>query len=289
MDYQGEIIRPPSEANSIILQVTTGCSHNRCTFCGAYTDKQFKRKKWETIEQDLIFASTRCKRQKTLFLADGDALALPHEDLLVLLERIQYYLPWIRRISSYASVQNIARKTPGELSEYRNHKLQRIYLGLESGLDEVLKRVRKDVTSLDCIEMAQKIRCAGFFLSVTCLLGLGGTELSTEHADATAKVLTQMQPNQIAMLTLMLLPGTSLHNDWRAGRFQLPDQYGLLRELRMILVGMPAVRSQFFANHASNYLNIQGRLPRDRETMIAQLDNALAGKIHLKPEHFRRL
>ncbi len=289
MDYQGNIIRPPSEADSIILQATTGCSHNRCTFCGAYSGKRFGRKKWDTIEQDLIFASTWCRRQKTLFLADGDALTLPHKEILYLLERIQHHLPWIRRISSYASARNIIRKTDAELTEYRLLKLQRLYLGLESGLDQVLIKVRKGVTVTECVAAAEKVRRGGIFLSVTCLLGLGGNELSVEHADATAEVLKQMQPQQIAMLTLMLLPGTPLHDDWRTGRFQMPDRHRLLQELRRVLAGMTGMRCQFYANHASNYLDLHGRLPRDQERMLAQLDSALAGNIHLKPEHFRRL
>jgi radical SAM superfamily enzyme YgiQ (UPF0313 family) len=289
VDYQGDIIRPPSEAFSIILQVTTGCSHNRCTFCGAYRDKPFQIKPAVRIDQDLDFAATWCKRQTTLFLADGDALVLPDADLAALLMQIRKKLPWIRRVSSYASCQNIEAKTDEQLVAYRQLGLSRLYLGLESGHDPTLKTIGKGVTSGAMILAGQRVRAAGIFVSVTCLLGIAGVALSMEHAEATATVLNRMQPHQIAVLTLMLLPNTPLYQQMLANRFTLPNQELLFRELRCLLAGLGPHRTQFHANHASNYFSLDGRLPKDQERMLATIDQALAGVLPLKPEPYRAL
>ncbi|MBV5317472.1 MAG: radical SAM protein [Desulfobulbaceae bacterium] len=289
MDYQGDIIRPPSEAFSIILQVTTGCSHNRCTFCGAYRDKAFQIKPAERIEQDLEFAATWCGRQTTLFLADGDALTLPDALLRALLKRIREKLPWIRRVSSYASCQNIEAKTDEQLAAYRQLGLSRLYLGLESGHDPTLKAIAKGVDSESMILAGQRMRAAGIFVSVTCLLGIAGATMSLEHAAATAMVLNRMQPHQIAVLTLMLLPNTPLYRQMLAGRFTLPNQAQLFQELRCLLAGLGPHRTQFHANHASNYFSLDGRLPKDQEGMLATIDQALAGTLPLKPEPYRAL
>jgi len=289
VDYQGDIIRPPSEAFSIILQVTTGCSHNRCTFCGAYRDKAFQIKPAERIEQDLEFAATWCGRQTTLFLADGDALTLPDVLLRALLKRIREKLPWIRRVSSYASCQNIEAKTDEQLAAYRQLGLSRLYLGLESGHDPTLKAIAKGVDSESMILAGQRMRAAGIFVSVTCLLGIAGATMSLEHAAATAMVLNRMQPHQIAVLTLMLLPNTPLYRQMLAGRFTLPNQAQLFQELRCLLAGLGPHRTQFHANHASNYFSLDGRLPKDQEGMLATIDQALAGTLPLKPEPYRTL
>jgi len=289
VDYQGDIIRPPSEAFSLILQITTGCSHNRCTFCGAYRDKPFQIKPWQQIESDLDFAATWCQRHTTLFLADGDALALPHAQLIALLAHIRCKLPWIRRVSSYASCQNILVKTDAELNEYKQLGLSRLYMGLETGHDPTLRIIAKGVDSARMIEAGQRVRDAAIFLSVTCLLGIAGTENSHAHARATAQVLSRMQPHQIAVLTLMLIPDTPLYRLMRTGRFVLPAPVQLFQELRCILVQMEPFRTQFHANHASNYFSLSGRLPKDRESMLATIDQALAGFLPLKPELQRAL
>jgi len=289
VDYQGDIIRPPSEAFSIILQVTIGCSHNRCTFCGAYRDRAFQIKPTERIIEDLDFAARWCRRQTTLFLADGDALALPDPLLRALLARIREKLPWVRRVSCYASCQNIDAKTDAELSAYRQLGLSRLYLGLESGHDPTLKAIAKGGDSEAMIIAGQRVRAAGIFLSVTCLLGIAGAVDSLAHAAATATVLNRMQPHQIAVLTLMLLANTPLYRQMQAGRFTLPDQGQLFRELRCLLAGLGPHRTQFHANHASNYFSLNGRLPKDTAGMLATIDQALAGTLALKPEPHRAL
>nr|WP_321468231.1 radical SAM protein [uncultured Desulfobulbus sp.] len=291
MDYIGDIIRPPSEASSIILQATVGCSHNRCTFCGAYRDhdKRFEVKPWDRIERDLDFAAQYCRRQNTLFLADGDALVMSDDVLVRLLQAIREKLPWVRRVSSYATCQNIGEKSDEQLQHYKSLGLSRLYMGLETGHDLTLQSICKGVDSSSLIEAGKRIRAAGIFLSITCLLGIAGVENSQEHARATAEVLNRMQPHQIAVLTLMLLPDTPLYRLALKGHFTLPDQQGLFRELRTLLAGLGPNRCQFYANHASNYFSLSGRLPKDQQQMLATIDQALTGTLSLKPEGFRGL
>ncbi len=289
MNYQGNLIRPPSEANSIILQVTVGCSHNRCTFCGAYKDVRFRIKSTAEIEADLDFAARYCGRLKQVFLADGDVLVLPQPRLVALLARIREKLDWISRIRLYANARSILRKTPAQLDELKKLGLDRVYLGLESGHEPVLKAIRKGVDAAAMIRAAQRVRGAGIFLSVSVLLGIGGPELSMAHAAATGRVLSAMAPSQIAALTLMLLPNTPLFQQQAAGRFQLPGRELLLAELRELVAHITLARVQFQANHASNYLPINARLCRDQETVLAMIDQALAGKISTVPEYLRAL
>lgn len=289
MDYQGNIIRPPSEAFSIILQVTLGCSHHRCTFCGAYRDKPFQVKPWTQIEQDLDFAARWCRRQTTMFLADGDALAMPHTLLIDLLSQIRLKLPWVRRISSYATCQNIIARSDGQLAEYKQLGLSRLYMGLESGHDPTLRAIAKGVESEAMIVAGQRMRAAGIFLSVTCLLGIAGIVWSHEHACATAAVLNQMQPHQIAVLTLMLLENTPLYRQARQGQFHLPGPKELLAELRCIVENLAPFRTQFHANHASNYFSLDGRLPKDRNQILACLDATITDSLPLKSEMLRTL
>ncbi|WP_417912450.1 radical SAM protein [Candidatus Electronema sp. TJ] len=291
MEYQGAVIRPPSEADSIILQVAVGCPHNSCTFCGAYRapEQQFHLKDAALVERDLEFAAQHCRRLNAVFLADGDALIIPQQRLLSLCRRIREMLPWVRRISLYASSRSILSRSPEELAALKAAGLGRIYMGLESGCDQVLRDIRKGAAAAEMVAAGRRAREAGLFLSVTCLLGIGGAARSQEHAEATAAALNQMQPNQIAVLTLMLLDNTELGQAAKGGRFQLPGQLALLHELRTMLAVLTECRCQFHANHASNYLSLTGRLPKDRERFLAQIGCALAGTARLKPEWLRGL
>lgn len=289
MDYIGNIIRPPSEANSIILQATLGCSHNACTFCGAYRDKKFRIKDESVLLKDLEFAAAYCRRQKTLFLADGNALAIPQSQLVQLLSLIREKLPWVRRIGLYANCNDLLGRTVVELQHLKKLGLGRIYMGLESGDRKVLNKICKGSGPEDMIAAGLKVREAGIFLSATVLLGIGGVEYSQQHAQATAEVLNRMKPNQVAVLTLMILENTPLGSKYKQGDFQLPETRELFYELRTILVGLDVEKTQFQANHASNYFTLDGRLPRDKEKFIALVDDALEGSIVLKPERFRAL
>lgn len=289
MDYQGNVIRPPSEAESIILQVTVGCPYNRCTFCGAYKGIPFSIKSAEQVEEDLGWAAEFCHRQKRLFLADGDVLALPFPRLTHIFHQIRKYLPHIKRIALYGSCRSINQKTVEELLHLKRLGLDRVYLGLESGSDEILHRVRKGAIAREMILAGHKIRKTGLFLSVTVLLGLGGKTLSKSHAIETARVLEEMSPNQIALLTLMVLDNTEMGRDCAAGKFFLPDSGDILAELYLLLDHLNSVKCQFHANHASTYLPLSGRLPKDRMTLLTTIKEAMDGKRSLVPEAWRAL
>jgi radical SAM superfamily enzyme YgiQ (UPF0313 family) len=291
LHYQGDIIRPPSEANSIILQVTVGCSHNRCAFCGAYRDpeQKFQIKDGRIVNEDIDFAARYCRRQKTVFLADGDALVISQKRLLKLFSRIRKKMPWVRRISLYGNSRNILNRSSEELAELKEAGLGRIYMGLESGHDPTLKAIRKGASAAEMIQAGRRAREAGIFLSVTCLLGIGGARFSRQHAAETAAALSKMRPSQIAVLTLMLLENTELGRAATDGTFQLPNQAGLFQELRTMIAGLEDFRCQFQANHASNYFTLDGRLPKDKEAFLATIDQVLAGVAILKPERLRGL
>jgi len=289
MHYIGNVIRPPSEANSIILQVTTGCSHNKCTFCGAYKDQPFTVKGQVTVKEDLEFARSHCKNQKRVFLADGDVLILSQKKLVALLIKIRNMLPWVNKVSLYGSAKAIRNKTLTELQELKSLGLDRIYMGLESGCDEVLQQVIKGETSKGMIEAGQKVRKAGLFLSVTALLGLGGLKLSKQHACETAKTLNSMKPNQVAILTLMILENTPLAESIKDGSFELLSPLDILKELHHLLENLVDIRCQFHANHASSYLPLSGRLPKDHKMLLEQVSQAIAGSIKTVPEHRRAL
>ena len=289
MHYEGTIIRPPSEAFSILLQVTVGCSHNKCTFCGTYKDKRFRIKDNEIILQDIKFASKYMRNQDRVFLMDGDPLIIPQKRLIWILDKINEYLPWVRRIGIYANAKSIKMKSLEDLEELRKRKLGIVYLGVESGDDVVLKRVRKGVSSKTMIEMGKKVMDAGIKLSVTVLLGIGGRERSLIHARKTGELLTQMDPDYVGALTLMLIPGTPLHDDYVHGRFELPSQEELLIELREMIYHTNLSKGLFFSNHASNYLPLKIRYPHGKEEALRIIDKAIQGEIPLRPEWMRAL
>jgi radical SAM superfamily enzyme YgiQ (UPF0313 family) len=289
MHYEGNIIRPPSEANSILLQVTVGCSHNKCAFCGTYRGERFKIKSNDRIMQDIAFAAQYCKRQRRVFLCDGDALIIPQKRLLTILQAIREQVPWVTRVGCYANAKSIHMKSPEELKELHANGLGILYLGLESGDDETLKAIHKGATAEQMIERGRKAKAAGFKLSVTVLLGIAGRRRSRIHAVATGQVLSAMNPDFVGALSLMLIPNTPLHTEYQAGRFPLLGPEEMLRELRAMFAHTQLSQGMFHANHASNYLPIRARLPKDKEAVLGLIDQALAGKVGLKPEWMRGL
>ncbi len=289
MNYIGNIIRPPSEANSIILQVTVGCSYNKCTFCGIYKDTPFHLKTLETIDSDLQFAQKYGRRQKRVFLSDGDALILSQNRLVELLARIRRQLPWVRKVSLYGNARAIRSKSTEQLASLKSLGLDRVYMGLESGCDRVLHAVNKGETAASMLAAGRKITTAGLFLSVTVLLGLGGTALSAQHAIDTAEVLNTMAPHQIAALTLIPLANTRLGREVSAGAFALPSPSEILQELHLLIFHLQNVKCQFHANHASSYLPLAGRLPRDKEIFLTSIAMALNGTTSLVPDYRRAL
>lgn len=289
MHYEGNCIRPPSEAFSILLQVTVGCSHNKCTFCGTYTGKRFRIKNDSMILGDILFASKYMKRQDRVFLMDGDALIIPQKRLMWILDRIKEHLPWVRRVGAYANAKSIKMKTPEQLKTLKKNGLGILYLGVETGDEELLKKIRKGSSPQHLIRMGRKAREAGIKLSVTVLLGIAGRKRSLEHARATGELLSGMDPNYVGALTVMLLPGTPLHEEFRNGTFEVPTEKELLLELREMIAHTNLSRGLFFSNHASNYLPIKARLPKGKQVALDRIDSALKGDIALRPEWMRAL
>lgn len=289
MDYQGIIIRPPSEANSIILQVTVGCSHNKCTFCGTYKGVRFRIKAESVVQQDIEFAARYCRRQRRVFLTDGDALILPQARLLKILKAIRERLPWVTRVGVYGNAKSIRTKTLEDLIALHEQGLGIVYMGLESGDDITLKKMRKGVGADTIIKMGRRVMEAGIKLSVTVLLGLAGPERSDAHAEATGRALSAMDPEYVGALSLMLLPNTPLGRDYAEGRFRLVSPVEMLRELKTMIAHTHLSGGLFYANHASNYLPIKARLPRDQEAAVSLIDQALRGDVPLKPEFMRAL
>lgn len=289
MHYEGDIFRPPSEANSILIQVTTGCSHNKCTFCMSFLDKRFSIKPDDIIFQDIEFAAKYCKRQRRVFLCDGDALIVPQKRLLKILKQIKTRLPWVTRVGVYANAKSINMKSPEELKELKANGLGIAYMGVETGDDVTLKRIKKRVSSAYAIEMGRKLRASGIKLSITVILGIAGRERSDVHARETGRVLSAIDPEYVGALSLMLVPGTELHKDYVDGKFQLIEPEEMLRELGTIIAHTNLTRGLFHANHASNYLPIRARLPRDKEETLKLIESALSGKVQLRPEHMRAL
>lgn len=289
MHYEGYCIRPPSEADSILLQVTLGCSHNRCTFCGSYPDKRFRIKDDKIILSDILYAARHMQHEDRLFLMDGDALIIPQRRLMSILERIKEHLPWVKRVGAYANVKSIKRKSLEELKQLRENNLGILYYGVETGDDEIRKAIYKGSTAATCIEMGRRVKEAGIQLSATVLLGIGGRERSLRHARATGELLSAMDPDFVGALTVMLIPGTPLYRDFVTGRFELPDEHGLLRELREMITYTHLTRGYFFSNHASNYLPVKAKLPSGKQKALDLIDAALRGEVGLKPEWLRAL
>jgi radical SAM superfamily enzyme YgiQ (UPF0313 family) len=289
MHYEGACIRPPSEAFSILLQVTLGCSHNKCTFCGTYKDKRFTIKDDKVILSDILFASRYIKKQDRVFLMDGDALIIPQKRLMWIFENIREHLPWIRRVGAYANVKSIKMKSLEDLIDLKEKGLGILYLGVETGDEEVRKQIRKGSGARTLIDMGRKVREAGIKLSVTVLLGIAGRERSLEHARATGELLSAMDPNYVGALTVMVIPGTPLYDDLSKGDFQLPSEEGFLMELREMIAHTNLTRGLFYSNHASNYLPVKARLPKGKQEALDLIDSALRGEVGLREEWMRGL
>ncbi len=289
MHYEGTCIRPPSEANSILLQATVGCSHNKCTFCGTYKEKRFRIKDKDVILSDILYASRYMKHLDRLFIMDGDALIIPYNRLKWILEMVREHLPQVRKLGVYANSKGIKLKSEEELRELRDLGLGIVYYGVETGDDQTLDAIRKGANAQRLLDMGLKVKRAGIQLSVTVLLGIAGAERSLIHAKATGELLSAMDPDYVGALTLMIIPGTPLADDLAAGRFQLPDNEGMLRELREMIVSTSLSRGLFFSNHASNYLPVKVRYPQGKEQALHLIDMALEGKVGLRPEWLRAL
>lgn len=290
MRYEGKLYRPPSEAHSYILQATIGCSWNKCTYCDMYRDKTFRVRDLDETLQDITSAGAAFGDDvEKVFVADGDALILPLDHWLTILHACRKAFPQLRQVSCYAMASNLLEKTPEELRTLRENGLDLLYIGPESGDDLVLKRIAKGSTFDEHVQAAKKAKDAGMTMSAIFLLGAGGLERSDEHAHASARLATEMDPEYLAALTLTVVPDTPLATLEKRGRFVLPDVSGLLRELRTFVAEAAPTNALFRTNHASNYLPIAGRLPTDRGRIVDVIDAALSGRIRLRPEFARGL
>lgn len=289
MRYKGKVYRPPSEAYSLIVQVTYGCSHNRCAFCDMYDDKHFSMRPMQEIREDFELARRVYKRVERVFLADGDALMRKTADLVEILGLIYGLFPECERVSCYASPASLQVKSEDELRLLRARGLQMVYMGLESGCDAVLTRMQKGHDAAAIVAAGQKARRCGFALSVTAISGLGSVALWRQHAADTAKAVSAIKPEYLGLLTLMVEHGTPLESWVKNGEFTLLSPLEVLKETELFLQQVDSEGTVFRANHASNYLALKGTLNGDREALLGQIGAALAGRRDLKPEFLRAL
>lgn len=286
--YKGKVYRPPSEAYSLIIQVTYGCSHNRCAFCDMYDDKHFAMRPMEEIREDFELARRVYRHVERVFLADGDALMRKTDDLVQILGLVYGLFPECQRVTCYASPTSLQIKSEEELRLLREKGLKMVYMGLESGCDAVLERMDKGHTAAQIIAAGQKARRSGLQLSVTAISGLGSRELWREHAVETAQAFNAMNPEYIGLLTLMVEPGTPLEKWVREGSFYVLKPVEVMQEMELFLQHIDSPGSVFRMNHASNYLTLKGTLNQDRERLLQQVRQGLAGR-GLKDEFLRGL
>jgi len=289
MKYEGMIFRPPSEADSLILQVTVGCSYNRCTFCAAYQGKRFRIKSLEEIKEDVDEVSSYKIRR--VFLADGDALSIPQKGLIQILSYLHAKLKGLERVGIYANAKDILRKDVEELKALKDLGLGILYLGLESGDPEVLKRIKKNATVDQLIRAGKRVKESGVALSVTVILGIGGVEGSQSHAVETGKVLSEMDPDYVGALSLMIVPGTPIAKEIETGTLVLPTPFALIQELETMIANCQFTHCFFASNHASNYLPLRIQMPEEKEEALMRIREVLRRKDPdlLRPEYLRAL
>lgn len=276
MRYEEPVYRPPSEANSLIVQATIGCPHNRCTFCFMYKGKKFRKRPVSEIKEDIVDAGRLYgDLVRTIFLADGNTIALRTEELLEIINFCYAMFPGLERVTSYGAAKFVLRtKTAEQLVQLRKAGLKRLHMGLESGNDEVLKEICKGATAEEMVKASRMVKEAGIELSHYVLLGIGGKELWREHALDTARVLNTMNPDFIRVRTLILRPDAPLYNKLEKGEFVPVTKQELLNELRLLLENLD-VKSEFYSDHVSNIVNVNGRLPEDKEMMLKKLEEKI--------------
>ena len=289
--YQGTVYRPPSEADSLILQATLGCSWNRCTFCAMYREKSFRVRKIDQLQDEISWYAGQFPPPQKVFLADGDALMAKASFLGELLDAINSTWPDLKRVSCYASPQALAVRSVEEMKQLRSRKLTQYYLGIETGNDQVLVDIDKGVDSAEMIRVANKATAGGVKLSTMILLGMGGRSLSRQHAIDSARVVNAIQPRFVSTLVVTPIEGTPLWDSVQRDEFEMPSPIELAAELREFIAHLELRGSIFRSNHASNYLSVAGTLPKDKARMVAALDAVLAdpANARFKPQWLRGL
>lgn len=289
MIYDQPLYRPPSEASSLIIQVTIGCAHNKCTFCSMYKSKKFRIRSKNDIFKDLEEMSKYSRQVRRIFLADGDALVMKTADLKDILLKIRELFPYCERVGIYAAPGDILRKTPEELAELKECGFGIVYLGIESGSDKILKAVKKGAGSEEIIAAGKHIVASGIKLSVTLISGLGGKECWEEHARESARVVNAINPDYLGLLTLLIEPETELYDLVNEGSFKLLSPEEVALETQLLLKNLELRDCIFRSNHASNYFSLQGTLPYDKEKMLRQLEDILNNIEDYRSEYFRSL
>ncbi|MBX4268149.1 radical SAM protein [Clostridium estertheticum] len=289
MEYEGIVYRPPSEAYSLIVQVTIGCSHNGCTFCGMYKDKKFRVRELKDIISDLEQAKLDYGVVKRIFLADGDALVLKTSDLKIILLKIKELFPGCERVGVYATPNDILAKSVEELSLLKALGIGILYLGVESGSDEILKSINKGVNAQSLIMAGRKVKESGIKLSTTLISGIGGRDKISENAIESAKLISAINPDYVGFLTLMLESGTPIYKDIQNDIFHVLTPKEVVQELREFLENVEVTNCIFRSNHASNYVSLSGTLPVDKDKLLSDIDLILKGKHGYKQEEYRRL
>jgi radical SAM superfamily enzyme YgiQ (UPF0313 family) len=289
MYYDMPLYRPPSEAYSLIFQVTLGCSHNRCAFCIMYRKKKFRIRPWEELKADILEAALSSRRIERIFLADGDALVIDTNYMLQILNFLYETFPHLERVSAYANPANLLEKSPEDLQKIRKAGLQMLYFGIETGDDELLVTIRKGATSQELITSAKKAIDAGFILSATVILGLAGKKGSESHALETARVCSAINPQYLSALTLILEEDNRYFSRCLGKDWEMMDKVEILKELRIMVEHFRLDKSIFRSNHASNYLAIKATLNQDKEKLLKEIDNALKNPAQLRPEFLRAL
>jgi radical SAM superfamily enzyme YgiQ (UPF0313 family) len=291
MDLVGDIFRPPSEADSLLLQVTVGCSHNRCTYCAMYRRKRFTVKPWEVVRRDIAQARTYGPVFDRVFLCDGDAMVLSTDRLRAILAAIREELPWVRRVATYGDTRGVLAKGVEELAELRALGLSMVYHGVETGDDDVMCRIQKGGTRAEVVQAAARLKEAGIAHSVIVMLGIGGVSGSAQHARLTASLLTQIDPPYVGALTTTVVPGTPLAQEQARGSFVLPDPFGMLGELATVVEEARFTSCRFSSNHASNYLPLRCQFPRDQDAALLALRSVITrhDENDLRPEWLRGL
>ncbi|WP_294510344.1 radical SAM protein [uncultured Intestinimonas sp.] len=287
MRYEGDIYRPPGEWKSYLLQVTVGCSNNTCTFCNMYRDKKFHIRPMADILEDIRMAKAYYGDVRRVFLCDGDAIIMRTNDLITILDTLYATFPSLEKVTTYAGPRSTLTKTPEELKLLREHGLARAYLGVETGNDALLRKVKKGVGARQMLEAGTRLREAGMDLWVMILLGLGGREGSEQHILDTAAMMNEMKPRHLSALTLTLYPGTELYADYQAGKFQPITPMDSLREARLLIEKLEVDPLHFTCDHASNYVPLKGSLPEDKAQFLARLDKALESGAGMRPEWSR--
>lgn len=288
MRYEGTVYRPPSEASSLIIQVTIGCSHNKCTFCSMYRGKKFRVRPIEEIIEDLDMARETYPSIRRIFLADGDALVLKTEDLIKILDYIKENFPQCERVSVYGTPKNVLNKDMEELQLLNQKGLKMMYMGVESGDDEILRNINKGVDNEKIREAGIKVINSGIKLSITLISGLGGKENMEKHAVDSAKLINSINPDYIGLLTLILEKGTPLYDDYKNGRFELLTPEEIMRETKLLIENLEVSNCVFRSNHASNYIPLGGTLNKDKEKLLSTLNKALRENLY-REESLRRL